>query len=260
MKHYIILGFLLIIIPFSIMSQVPINDALLNKSEMLKLKWKFVFTNSTLRKTSFGPYATVDIRKGKQHLVGRQHEDYLDIKGKNVSMKRSVSTIKSQPFSLIILQDGADTIISNLDLTTVKGGDHALLEVGNSKTPEEENITSYCDDVMVQVKTDSLNWRMPATDDQHADYNDYPLSFDRVLTNGVDKIYVQGADGFPVKRRMYENHTKGIVFVYNKKQLAALETYPETTIWFSNDIKANHKQVIAAVIISLLSTSSSVMK
>ena len=101
---------------------------------------------------------------------------------------------------------------------------------------------------------------MPPKDDEHADYEDYPLQFDRVLTNGLDNIIVTGADGFPVKRKSFENHTKGIVFIYNKKQVAAFETDPETSIWFSKDIMQNHKQAIAAVIISLLSTSESIMR
>lgn len=260
MKRYSIVCCMLMALPYSILSQVSINDALLNKGEMLTLNRAFTLSSGSVRKISFGPFKTVDIHKGKQHLVGRQKDAYLDISGKNAGMKRSVSKINSQPFSLTITEDGGDTIISNLELTTIKGGNHALVEMSSGKSSDEESVSSYCDDVAVQIKNDSLPWRMPSTDDQQIDYNDFPLSFDRILSNGIDKIYVTGANGFPVKRKAFENHTKGIVFVLNKKQLAALETYPETTIWFSNDINKNHKQVIAGVVISLLSTAGSLMR
>lgn len=95
------------------MSQVTINDALLNNSEMLKLNRAFSLSSGNVHKISFGPFKTVNIHKGKQHLVGRQKDAYLDVKGKSVSIKRSVSKINRQPFSLTIIQDGADTIISN---------------------------------------------------------------------------------------------------------------------------------------------------
>ena len=114
--------------------------------------------------------------------------------------------------------------------------------------------------MVIQIRTDSLNWHMPQNIDPEADYTDFPLSFDGILTNGVDNILVKGAEGFPVKRKTFENSTKGIVFLHSKKQVAALETYPQTSIWFSNDIKAHHKQVIAAAIISLLSISNSTMR
>jgi len=258
MKHPIISSLLLTMIPLSLLSQLTIDDALLNSSENMKLNGGFSLSSGNLHKTSFGSFKTIDIHKGKAQLVGKHKEAYLEIKNKKSSIKNAVSTVNSQPFSLTIVQEGGDTIISNIDLTTVKGGGHALIEMKSGNAQDDENNkTNYCEDIQVQVKTDSLIWHMPPNDDQHADYDDFPLSFDRTLTNGLDKIIVTGAEGFPTKRKLFKNATRGVVFLYNKKQVAALETYPDTSIWFSNDINEVHKEVIAAVIISLLSPSDS---
>ncbi|MEO8772195.1 MAG: hypothetical protein ABI402_19000 [Ferruginibacter sp.] len=226
---------------------------------MLKLNQKFIVSSGTLHKISFGPFKTIDINKGKQHLVGRQEEVYLDVKGKNTGIKKGVNKIKSQPFSLVIIQDEKDTIISNMDVISMREK-RALVEIRSGKAQDDESTVSYFEDISIQTRSDSLNWQMTQDNDQEDDDLEFPLSFKGILTNGADKILAEGADGFPVKRKTFANSTKGIVFLYKKKQVAALETYPETSIWFSNDINKNHKQVIAAAIISILSLLKYVMK
>jgi len=254
MKYSIIICFMLMTIPISILSQVYIDDALLNKSEMLKLKRGFSRVSGNLQKTSFGPFKTVNINSGKQHLVGRQNNPYVGIAGKNVSLKKSVSTTSSKPYSITIIQEGADTIISNMDLITIKGGNRALIQLGKRNAADDESSVSYCEDMMIQIRNDTLNWHMPQNNNQ-TDPAAFPASFDRILTNGVDNILVKEAEGFPSRFRMDKNMAQGIVFIHNKKQIAALATYPEISIWLSNTINERHKQVIAAVMISLLSIS-----
>ncbi len=254
MKPSIIICFMLTAISYCLSAQVAISDALLNNSEMVKYKQRFSFTNKDLHKSSFGPFTTVDIHSGRQHLIGREKESYFEIKGKSISTKTAMSKIKTQPFALTIIQDGGDSIISNVDLISVQGGDHALVEMTSGKALENEAIKFYCASMTIQIRSDSLDWHMEQKNGKYdADYDDYPLLFDRILTNGVDNIFAKGAEAFPVTRKLFGNTTKGIVFIYNKKQVAALQTYPETFIWFSKDIKEPHKQVIAASIISLLS-------
>jgi hypothetical protein len=254
----LILSTVLCTISTSLPCQVPVDESLVT-GEAVKLKIGLGYSSAIPRKITAGPYEITKIDKGKSHLVGSRRDAYFDIKGKTSGIKSGLISTKSQPFSLTIVQEGIDTIITNIDLTTIKGG-HALIEMSSGKGVEEESSTSYCEEIQVQVKTDSLNWHMPPDDDQHTDYEDYPLSFNRILTNGRDMIIVTGADGFPTKRKSFQNHTKGLVFIYKKKQLASLETYPDTSIWFNKDITENHKNVIAGIIIALLSTAPSLMR
>ena len=69
---------------------------------------------------------------------------------------------------------------------------------------DENSKTNYCEDIQIQIKSDSLFWHMPPTDVQHSDYDGFSLSFDRTLANGVDEIMVTGADGFPVKTQAFQ--------------------------------------------------------
>ena len=260
MKHFIATSLFVMLIPISLLSQVAIDDALITTGENIQLKRGFGLSSGNVHKTSFGSFKTIDIQKGKKHFVGRDKEAFLEIKGKKAGIRKTVSSKNAQPFSLTIIQVGADTIISNINLITIKGGNHALIEISSGKSDNDEGSVSYCGDIQIQIKTDTLNWQMPLNPDQYTDYSDYSdftSSFDRVLTNGVDNIMAKEADGFPIKRKLFKNSARGIVFIYNKKQVAALETYPETSIWFSKDIKPNHKQVIAAAMISFLSIRNS---
>lgn len=256
MKRYPFICLMFFIIPGSVMCQVIVTDALLNNSEVFKLDRKATVTSDNMHKTSFGPFRIIDISKGKQHLIGRQTDPFLDMRGKNVNLKKSARKINAQPFSLLIAQYGADTIISNMNLTTLTGVEHALIEFKGGKPADEQTSYSYCDDMVIQIRSDSLNWRLSQYNDQFDDYSDFPLLFDGELTNGKDKIQVRGAEDFPMKKNIFGNQTQGIVFYFNRKQVAALETYPQATIWFSNTIQEHHKQVIAAVMISWLSITN----
>lgn len=254
MKYYTVIYLMLTLIPGSAMCQVSVDDALINSSEVMKLKRESLSSLESLHKVAFGPFKIVAIHKGKQHFEGRERDAFYEIKGREKGFRNSVSTKTSQPFSLAVIKDGGDSIITNMNLITVKGGDHALIEISNRKAPAEENISSYCADMFIQIRKDSLSWQMPQISDE--DDKDFPLSFDRVLTNGTDKILVKGAEDFPVKSRLFKSSTTGIVFIYNKKQVAALEWYPEKSIWIKNSINESQQQAIAAVMISLLSITN----
>jgi len=119
MNRLIISSLLIIIIPLRLLSQLSIGDALINNSENIKPRTGFSLASSNLHKTFLGPFETVSIQKEKSHPTGNHKEAYLEIKNRKSSIKNAVSTVNSEPFSLTILQDGGDTIISNIDLTTL---------------------------------------------------------------------------------------------------------------------------------------------
>jgi hypothetical protein len=81
--------------------------------------------------------------------------------------------------------------------------------------------------------------------------------YDGVLTDGMDKILVKGSDDFPTKAKgILRPITEGVVFIYNKKQVAALRTRMTPEVWFSNNISERQRQVIAAAMLSWLSIRS----
>lgn len=254
MKYNLASALALMAVPLSLLSQVSVDEELLSNSETMKQKYVFTMSSANVAKTALGPFRITDIDKGKKHFLGRKTEDYLVIQSKHASLKRSVSKIKSRPYTLTILQDGADSIISNMELITVDGGNHALIESYSGDAKEEKNTDSYCLHMSIQIRGDSLAWYLSQFDDLPIEYNDFPVLFDGVLTDGTDKILVKGTDDFsPNKKGFLKPITDGIVFIYNKKQVAALQIRMNTKAWFSNTISERHKRVIAAAMLSWLS-------
>ena len=242
------------VMPLSLLSQVSVDEELISNSETMKQKYVFTMSNGNVLKTALGPFRITDIEKGKKHFAGRKTEDYFTMQGKHVSLKRSASKISTQPFTLIILQDGADSIITNMDLIMVEGGNHALIESYSGNAKQEKSADSYCLSMSIQVKSDSLAWNLSERNDLPIEYNDFPVLYDGMLTDGTDKILVKGTDDFPSKGRgIFKPVSDGIVFIYNKKQIAALRIRMNTGVWFSNTISERHRQVIAAAMLSWLS-------
>lgn len=254
MNYNLVAGLLFMVLPLSLLSQVSVDEELISNGEMMKQKYVFTMSSGNVIKTALGPFRITDIEKGKKHFSGRKTEDYFIIQSKHVSSKRSVSKISTQPFTLTILQDGADSIISNMDLIMVEGGNHAIIESYSGKAKEEKNTDSYCLSMSIQVKSDSMLWHLSQRDDQPIEYNDFPVSYDGVLTDGIDKILIKGTDDFPTKGKGFlKPITEGVVFIYNKKQIAALRIHMNPGVWFSNTISERHRQVIAAAMLSWLS-------
>lgn len=240
------------------MCQVSVSEALISGSEPFRLNTFFVQSSGDVRKISIGPFKTIKIQQGKDHLVGQMPQPFLAVIKKNVGLKKSIVTTTARPYSMRILSDGNDTAVANIEMTTVKG-ERALIEMTSGNAVPENNKRFYCSNIEIQVKSDSLSWYMPQYDDDNADFSDYPLSFDRILTNGIDQILVEGAEDFPA-RKAFRNATRGIVFIRNKKQIAALETYPQTALWLTADIDAKSKTVIGAIAVTLLATQPALMR
>ena len=82
MKYAVIICCILITISSRLLAQVPISDALLNNSEMVKYKQRFSFTNKDLHKSSFGAFTTIDIHSGRQHLIAGKKNLILRLREK----------------------------------------------------------------------------------------------------------------------------------------------------------------------------------
>jgi len=254
MKYNLFTTLVFLALPFSLLSQVSVDEELISNSETMKQKYVFTMSSGNVMKTALGPFRITDIQKGKKHFSGKKTEDYLVLQGKQASVKRSVSKISTQPFTLYILQDGADSIISIMDLIMVKGGNHAIIESYSGTAKEEKNSDSYCLSMSIQVKSDSLAWHLSPRNDQPIEYNDFPVFYDGVLTDGTEKILIKGTDDFPSRGKGFlKPITDGVVFIYNKKQVAALRIRMNPGVWFSNNISERHRKVIAAAMLSWLS-------
>lgn len=207
-------------------------------------KWSL---NTNKKDISFGPFRTISkhIDKGV---------DKTTFKDKHNSNWRVVTTKENKTASLSVLHNGKDTSLVRISYTEIKTDHHKSILGGimlnESRNPDYTERETDFRDIFIQLPNDTTAWHYTPSRIGTNENAGNPLF--GILVSSSDTIIIQYAVGFKGLKKAYTDSETGLIFLRNKKQVAAFQflyqLQNKNYIWMSDIVELQISMLIGAFI------------
>ncbi len=228
---------------------MPISAGLKSNSESWKVKVK---QNGIWGKkpaiVNFGPLKTLSTETEKNHQNTREVDREL--------YRKNIHTVKSSESSMELELYGTDTAIDP-DADS-EGRNHQGKKCGRYHgqrewTDEESyRVSCWLDEMYLGFQNDSTFWHYIKLDSGQV----YGILENRQMLQ-VTLYQASNLEGKKMKDIMFTQPALGIVFEYQGKQVAAVQTLMKQSIWISKDLDQNLRNAILATSAALMATIKS---
>lgn len=238
--------YLSVLLPLIASSQVSVDTMLINNSDHWQIK-NGITLSWKISKIKFGPYETIEIDKSQKKTVESKKEKSLEGSKGMLGIMKTTTTTQTKPYSLSVLHNSKDTINIDMILVTVFKNKRETIQFGKNEQADENGSIVFFNEASFKIDPNTSTWNMDNVS---------------VLKNEnlTDSFLLKNAKGFKIGGKVRKAEwlwaQDGYVFFLGDKQVAAIQTFPEINIWLKRDLSEDHRKVLGAAIISMITARS----